>query len=134
MGRPTKLTPEVQKTICDLIANGNTRECAAGCAGVDPATLYRWMADPENCEFREAIEKADAQAEARHVMVIVKAAQAGTWQAAARWLEARRAKDWQRRERVEHDGVALDQGGTPIQFVVSVPPLKVVTDDADAGA
>jgi len=107
----------VQKTICDLIANGNTRECAAGCAGVSTECLYNWMRS--NSEFSDAIQKADAQAEARMVLVIEKAAVAGTWQAAARWLESRRAKDWQRRERLEHDGVSAEMGGNPIQVVIT---------------
>ena len=114
MGRPTKLTPEVQKTICDLIANGNTRECAAGCAGIGASTLWEWMR--ENTEFAEAIEKADAQAEARMVLVIEKAAVAGTWQAAARWLEARRAREWQRHERHEITGAE----GNALKFVVRI--------------
>ena len=123
MGRPTKLTPEVQKTICDLIANGNTRECAAGCAGVGASTLWQWMRD--NAEFAEAIEKADAQAEARMVLVIEKAAVAGTWQAAARWLEARRAREWQRHERHEITGAE----GNALKFVVELD--SVDAEDGD---
>jgi len=123
MGRPTKLTPEVQKTICDLIANGNTRECAAGCAGVSTECLYNWMRT--NSEFSDAIQKADAQAEARMVLVIEKAAVAGTWQAAARWLEARRAREWQRHERHEITGAE----GNALKFVVELD--SVDAEDGD---
>ncbi len=75
-GRPTKLDDLTGKRVCDAIATGNTRRCAATAAG----------------------EKADAEAEARQVTVIVDAAQAGAWQAAAWWLERRRSDRWARRE------------------------------------
>ena len=98
MGRRSKLTPEKQKKIAELIAAGNTRECAAGCVGVDDATLYRWLAD--NREFRDAIEKADAEAEARNVLVVQRAA-ATSWQAGAWWLERRRHQQYAKREYTE---------------------------------
>jgi hypothetical protein len=44
-GRPTKLTPETQATICARIAAGMAAEHAAECAGVSAATYYGWMAD-----------------------------------------------------------------------------------------
>lgn len=128
MGRPSKLTEERQKTICDLIRAGNTRECAAGCAGIGRTTFFRWL--EENGDFRDAVEKADADAEARNVMIIQKAAQAGTWQAAARWLEARRPRDWQRRERTEVTGVPQEQGGSPLMLVIR--PQQEVEDASDS--
>jgi hypothetical protein len=48
--------------------------------------------------FLARLEKADAEAEAKAVKVIVDAAQDGTWRAAAWWLERRRPDRWARRE------------------------------------
>ena len=105
VSRPTKLSAEVQEQICNMIRAGNDQETAARIANVHPGTFYRWMQDerPAYREFREAVEKAHAQAEAGNVTIIVKAAER-TWQAAAWWLERRYAPRWGRRERHEISG------------------------------
>ena len=41
-GRPTKLTPEVQATICKYVAAGVSYADAARLAGVGETTLHRW--------------------------------------------------------------------------------------------
>lgn len=111
MGRPTKLTPEVQQRVLQAIAGGNTRKDAAAYAGISITTLEDWIgrgrgrghrpAHAVYVAFVDAIEKAEAQAVVRNVAIIQKAA-ADTWQAAAWWLERRRPQDWARTERVEH--------------------------------
>jgi hypothetical protein len=53
--------------------------------------------------FLAHLQKADAEAEAAAVKVIVRAAQDGTWQAAAWWLERRRSQRWARREALSHE-------------------------------
>jgi transposase len=102
-GRPTKLDDLTAKRICDAVATGNTRRCAATAAGVSYATIKHWLqrgraGEEPFAAFLARLEKADAEAEARAVKVIVDAAQAGTWQAAAWWLERRRSDRWARRE------------------------------------
>lgn len=42
-GRPTKLTPDVQDTICGFLLTGAYLETAAAAAGIDQATLHAWM-------------------------------------------------------------------------------------------
>ena len=42
-GRPTKLTPEVQTTIVNALAAGVYLETAASAAGINRATLNRWL-------------------------------------------------------------------------------------------
>lgn len=44
MGRPTKLTPETQKLICEQLRKCGTLEDAAAVAGVDSFTIRRWRA------------------------------------------------------------------------------------------
>lgn len=97
---------------------GNSRRNAAACAGIDPATFYRWLAldDPltgpiivgadehgpirltlsEGATFRDAVEKAEALAESEAVSLVLSSAIGGSWQAAAWWLERRRREDWPR--------------------------------------
>ncbi len=42
MGRPTKLTPKVQETLCDALRDGKTEDYAASLVGINPSTLWRW--------------------------------------------------------------------------------------------
>lgn len=42
-GRPTKLTPELQKKICDEVCRGTSQETAALLAGIQERTLYYWI-------------------------------------------------------------------------------------------
>ena len=122
--RPTLLTPERSKTILDLIASGNYIETACQAAGIASSTYHNWNArghaerdrlraqpDAEPnpteviyLEFLESVEKAFAEAEARNLMIIQKAAVAGTWQAAAWILERTRGRKYVRLEKAELSG------------------------------
>lgn len=109
-GRPTKLTPQVQARIVQAIVGGNDITVAAAYAGIHKAQFYRWLEKGEQQQqgiyraFRDAIEKAQADAETRNVALIAKAAQDGTWTAAAWWLERKYPERWGRKERHEVTG------------------------------
>jgi transposase len=110
MGRPSKLTPETQDRIVQAIQAGNYLEVAAQYAGIGATTLYRWMALGEDetaddiyREFRQAVESARSAAEVRNVALIQKAANDGTWQAAAWYLERTAWQRWGRRTMVTGD-------------------------------
>jgi len=109
MPRRDKLTPERFETIVRAIREGNTYRAAAGLAGVTESTLYNWLERGRKArsgkylEFLEAVKKAEAEAEARHVRIVERAA-AKNWTAAAWWLERRRPDDWSLKQRVEHSG------------------------------
>lgn len=105
-GRPTKLTPEVARTIADYVKAGNYIETAAAAAGISKQTLYSWMkagaratAGPHR-EFLDAVEKAQAESEVTDVLRISVAAKS-QWQAAAWRLERKNPDRWGRKDRQE---------------------------------
>jgi hypothetical protein len=85
-------------TLLNAISLGNSRTDAAAFAGIHRDTLYDWLQNPT---FSDALEKAEAEAKVRAVSHIIRAAQGGTWQAAAWWLERRYPKEFGRREQVD---------------------------------
>ena len=99
MGRPLKLTKELQDRVCSYLRAGNYIETACKAAGIVKETLYRWLkraaaGDGEPFEgFREAVEAAQAQAEVRGVALVSKAGQED-WRAAAWMLERKFPKRW----------------------------------------
>ncbi len=61
-GRPTLLTLEVQRKVCEAFANGHTINNAARAAGVSPATLSRWVRMGRKTragKFRRLVEALD---------------------------------------------------------------------------
>jgi hypothetical protein len=63
-GRPTKLTPELQRRLCALLRLGVPAERAARLVGIGERTFHTWMADGERQEdgpfqqFRQAVQGA----------------------------------------------------------------------------
>jgi len=109
MGRPTKLTPELQQQICNLLAMGNYVAHVCEMVGISERTFYYWQERGEAGEepfsqFLQAVKKAQAQAVARAVAGIQRAGLDGSWQALAWFLERRYPDMWGRRDRVEHSG------------------------------
>lgn len=111
MGRPAKLTPEVQAAIATALATGNTRATSCAYAGISYQTFLNWLERGEKAvsgqyfEFLEAIKKAEADAAVAAVATIKQASRT-TWQAAAWWLERRYPAEWGKQEKqtVEHSG------------------------------
>lgn len=124
-----KLTPTVIENIANALKAGNYIETACHHAGISTTTYYRWLQEADqpdasdlHRELRDTVEKARADAEIRNVALIQKAAQTGTWQAAAWWLERSHPKKWGRQQKVELSG----ESGGPIN--VSVEARKHVMD------
>jgi len=97
MSRPSKLTPELAKTVCKIIAAGNHRRCAAQAVGIAPSTLQEWIAkgrngEPGFVEFSEQVAQADASAEMGAVAEL-RQGMLKNYQAALAWLERMRP-DW----------------------------------------
>ena len=148
MGRKTKLTPEIQETICNWLKLGYYQEDAAIMAGIAPSTYYDWLkkgAEEDSRQdeikalgdgssplpaiiegsdielvyvfsgFSEAVARARAEAEGAHIKNIRRAADNGTWQASAWFLERSFPKKWGKRSTLDIDA----QGDEPIKFQIS---------------
>ena len=123
MGRTLKLTEEVQDKICVAIRLGNDKKVAAALAGVSETTFYRWLemaelpnAKKEYREFRESIERAEAEAEVTRIARITQAADNGTWQAASWWLERKFPERWGRNDKIRQEITGNLNGGVVITF------------------
>lgn len=101
VGRPSGLGADVTARIVQIIKAGGFQESAAAAAGISRRTFYSWLArgdsdapeDEPYREFREAVERAKAEAESRHVVLISSAA-AKDWKAAAWLLERHNPERW----------------------------------------
>lgn len=114
MARPTKLTPELQKQICDLLAAGNFVETVCDYVGIDYKTFYNWLTWGERgykddvargyAEFFHAVKKATSQVEVLTVHEL--RGRPDDWQALAWWLERRHPDKWGNRgkSQIEHSG------------------------------
>lgn len=100
MGRPSKLTPELQERFVDLIKAGTYIETTCAIVGIARSTYYEWMrrgqlSDQENVytRFHDEVVKALAWAEARDVAILNQHAEKDP--RAARWkLERRFPERW----------------------------------------
>jgi hypothetical protein len=106
MGRPTKMEETTMARVVSALAAGNTRTAAARIAGIHPSTFRTWQArgeagDEPYAAFASRVIEAEGKAECEAVRAVVDAARAGSWQAAAWWLERRRPQRWARREAPE---------------------------------
>lgn len=139
LGRPTKLTEEVQKKIVEAVRAGIWLDQAAALAGIAPSSLYLWAdkgqralevaeltnkpltgVDAVYADFSEALKKARAEAEARNITLVQQAASNGTWQAAAWFLERSFPQRWGRTDRMEVTG----KDGGSVEITVSAAELE----------
>lgn len=136
---PSINDPKVQDLL-KALRYGNYMDAACAAAGVGVTTVYRWINEGQDeaqriaageqpnphkatyVEILEGIEKARGEAEARNVAVIQKAAQDGTWQASAWWLERSRPQKWGRFTRTEVTG----PNDGPLQMNVTSEDLEAV--------
>lgn len=111
MGRPTKFNADRCRRIVVALRAGNTREASVAHGAIDYQTFLNWMEQGRQAksgqkfDFFEAVKQAEADSEVANVAIIRQAANSGTWQAAAWWLERRRPNDYRKIERVENTGI-----------------------------
>lgn len=129
-----RLNARVKEKLRGGLVAGNTYEASARLAGIHVSTFNRWMRQGREAkegtlarEFYDYVELATTEAEHRNVMCIQKAAGGGAWQAAAWWLERRRASAYGRR-----DVVSIGNEGGP--FEMNVGEGGAMTDDEKKAA
>ena len=143
MARPHKLDEDKIARVVEALRAGNYMETSAAYAGISKSILYKWLADgrevrqkvakggiasdleAKQLELLDAVEKARAEAEVRNVHLIQQAAQGGTWQAAAWFLERSHPGKWGRREKVEMSG----PDGGPITLTGLADLMRVKGDE-----
>lgn len=126
------------KRLVDALQAGNFIDHACDYAGVGRTTVYRWLdrgqneheriasggePDPDEAKYLElwdTIKKARASAFVRNVALIQQAANQGTWQAAAWWLERTAPQQYGRRLSAEITGAE----GDAINVSVTVDALE----------
>jgi transposase len=106
IGRPSKLTPEVEAKLLQALSVGVYRQTAAKYAGISRSTLYRWFdqgdADWEagvKSDVRRFVERAskiEAEVELS-LLAVIKVAGPKHWRAAAWQLERKHPYQWGRR-------------------------------------
>lgn len=108
IGRPTKLTRELQATMVRLLLAGNYLETAAACCDIAPRTVREWIKRGLRKKrgiyysFALAVKKAEAEAEQ---MALARLRRAGKqqWTAEAWYLERKFPAKWGRWDRVQVD-------------------------------
>lgn len=108
-GRPTKLTPERQATIVDLVRKGNYLITACQVAGINKSTFLDWLERGEKdlnngggiySDFLLAIKKAESEAEAELASMIRETAlEKREWLPGMTFLERRHPERWGRKDR-----------------------------------
>ena len=76
MARRSKMTDARVEALLNALRVGNTRRAACAHADIDPATFYRWLA--QDATFRNAVQKAEGEAEGRFLAQVARAATNGT--------------------------------------------------------
>lgn len=130
----TKLTPQLSQRICDAIRAGHSYSRASDLCGIGERTLHEWIERGEGihqrpqtdqlAQFAHDVKAARAEREAKYIGVIEEAAHAGTWQAAAWFLERTNRRDFGRNESLEITG---KDGGPVKQQVVGDEQREKVT-------
>ena len=127
-----KLTPDVQKRICDAIAIGATYDLAAKYGGVTYETLNQWRKTKP--QFSEAVKEAEGRAAVGWLAKIEQAANQGHWQAAAWKLERRYPQEYGRTvQNVEHSGTVVQEhtGAVEVRAVDYRHSIRAIVTSED---
>lgn len=135
-GRPTKLTPEVERRFLDCLRAGNYRTVCSAYSGLVPATVEKWIkrgrgtvgdrpATPEYIRFVRLVEEAEAASEVLVVGNLV-ARSKQDHNAGLAWLNRgpaeRRARWRPDRDRDDDDDEMPDGSPRPPMLASGAPP------------
>jgi hypothetical protein len=112
IGRPSRLTPEVEARILNAIRCGAPNKVACAAAGIHQDTLYGWLEkakeqpESEYAAFSEKLTRAREEGITARLAIVMKAAKMD-WRAAA-WLLERDLPDlFSLKYRVEHSAAPM---------------------------
>ena len=124
-GRPSKYRPDTVAAIIAAVETGATYRHAAASVGVSERTLHDWQV--RHPQFSQALKTAEAMACMAAIGTIRRAAEAGTWQAAAWYLERRYPAEYGRRAvtvdasvQVTHDDGLASQRDPVTMFLAAL--------------
>ena len=124
-GRPSKYRPDTVAAIIVAVETGATYRHAAASVGVSERTLHDWQV--RHPQFSQALKTAEASACMAAIGTIRRAAEAGTWQAAAWYLERRYPAEYGRRAvtvdasvQVTHDDGRASQRDPVTMFLAAL--------------
>jgi hypothetical protein len=125
MGRPIKLTDELEQTICNAIVDGATYAAASEAAGIAYSTFNEWMKDerPRFLKFSEAVRQANARARTELIRQIKQHGRKD-WRALA-WILERRFKD--------EYGNSMDLTSNGKELTLKIIPASQDTNADDSG-
>ena len=112
---PRKLTEDLIDELSRLIGEGNYIITACQSVHISDQTYRNWRTRGKDAtsglykQFYDAMQVAEAKGEVKYVGVIRDAANTGTWQAAAWFLERKYPDRWGRRQFTD-----ITSGGKPI--------------------
>lgn len=102
-GRKSKLTPELQQEIMQVLATGSTQKDACAYVGISEDTFANYM---QKSDFSDAVKKAKATARMASVARIRQAGAKGTWQADAWFLERSDPEQWGLKQTIDIPGLS----------------------------
>jgi hypothetical protein len=148
MGRPSRLTPEVQAKIVEAMSVGNYFHVCCEYAGIDRRTGWHWLqrardalaqaeehdqpiplSEQPYCQFLQAVTHARAQAEIRLVSSVAAAAlQDKEWRAAVEILKRGFRDNWREDTIVQHQGTVDIRADESLAHLEEV--AKLLTDSS----
>jgi hypothetical protein len=132
-------TEEQEHTLVTLLRAGNPIKVAADFANVGERSVYEWLSEaagddprPRVVQLAQAIKEARAGAQASALQVVTRAANTGTWQAAAWFLERSNPANWGRWERRELEvSVTTEPRSVRDQLAEAMTAMAEELDDED---
>lgn len=127
-GEAPKPTPELTKQICEWIKGGNYIETACAISGINKQQLYSWLKQAHidkktgdsnsiYAHFLDAVEVAEATAEARDVLVIDQCANGKDWE-----YERHPEGTFNEYGKDISGQLILKANGNPIVKTIGIPP------------
>lgn len=135
MGRPTKLTPEIQDAICKAVEVGLRPDEAGPLVGVAPSTVREWLergrgehptrASAPYAAFAAAVEAS--QAKLRQVVVAHwRGHMPDSWQACRDFMARRFPLEWGELTKVKQELTGPDGGAVQVEATIDERALAIL--------